>query len=159
MGQFEIVSNTGKSVSNADYIIPPKLTQTQIDVLVSIPIGAVVFNTTVGKQQIFNGTIWEDVATGSSGGSSQVKLVNQSGNITALSVAGISYYYSFSALGELTLPTAVGNTSIYQVKNASTVNITVVFTGGQNADGSTSILMIPNQSLTFISNNTNYDIN
>lgn len=116
------------------------------------------FNQDTNKLQIDNGG-WEDVVTGTGVSASQTKLVNQSGNITALNVANTSYYYSFSALGELTLPTAVGNTSIYQVKNASTVNITVVFTGGENADGSTSIVMIPSQSLTFISNNTNYDIN
>jgi hypothetical protein len=90
---------------------------------------------------------------------SQTRFTQQSGNITAGSQSNTHYYYSFNALGQLTLPTAIGNTSTYQVKNASAVNITVVFTAGQNADGSTSILLIPNQSLVFISNNVNFDIN
>ena len=89
----------------------------------------------------------------------QEKYTEQSGNVIAGTELNTFYYYSFNGLGELTLPTAVGNTSTYQVKNATNVNITVVFTGLETADGNSVITLLPFQSLTFISNNTNYDIN
>ena len=66
--------------------------------------------------------------------------------------------YEFTGSGSLTLPTAIGNTAIFMVKNRHTANITVTFTGGQNADGSTSISLIPYQALQFVSNNLNYNI-
>lgn len=81
----------------------------------------------------------------------------QSGAITATATSGI-VVYEFTGSGSLTLPTAVGNKAIFMVKNSHTANITVTFTGGQNADGSTSIIIIPYQALQFISNNTNYNI-
>jgi hypothetical protein len=81
----------------------------------------------------------------------------QSGTVTATATNGI-VVYEFTGAGSLVLPTAVGNTAIFMVKNNYTLNITVTFTGGQNADGSTSISLIPYQALQFISNNTNYNI-
>jgi hypothetical protein len=104
-----------------------------------------------GILERYNGTTWELL--------NGVRVLNQSGNITAPSRGNTHYYYSFIALGELTLPTALDNTDTYQVKNSSDVNITVVFTGGENADGSSVITLLPYESLTFISNNINYEIN
>jgi hypothetical protein len=119
-------------------------------------VGDTIYNKDTGDIETYNGSSWTVVVGGSF---SFLNFVNQSGNINAGSNANTQYYYSFSASGQLTLPTAIANTCIYTVKNASVVNITVVFTGGQNADGTTTITIIPQQSLTFISNNTNYDIN
>ena len=83
--------------------------------------------------------------------------LSQSGTVTATATSGINAYF-FTGAGSLVLPTAVGNTAIFKVKNAHSANITVTFTGGQNADGTTSITLIPNQALEFISNNVNYNI-
>ena len=85
------------------------------------------------------------------------KFLAQSGTVTATATSGINAYF-FTGAGSLVLPTAVGNTAIFKVKNAHSANITVTFTGGQNADGSTSITLIPDQALEFISNNANYNI-
>jgi hypothetical protein len=85
------------------------------------------------------------------------KFLTQTGTVTATATSGINAYF-FTGAGSLVLPTAVGNTAIFKVKNSHSANITVTFTGGQNADGSTSITLIPNQALEFISNNANYNI-
>lgn len=58
----------------------------------------------------------------------------------------------------ITLPTAVTNWNSYTVKNIFTSNISVVFTGGQNADAVTSVSINSDTSLTFISNWSNWYI-
>jgi len=68
------------------------------------------------------------------------------------------YYWSGSTAYTYTQPTATGNTGLYTLKNTSSVNQTIIFTGGQNADGSTSMILTPNSSVDLISNNTNYMI-
>ena len=80
-----------------------------------------------------------------------------SGAVTATETSGIAVY-EFTGGGSLILPTAVGNTAIFMVKNRHSANITVTFTAGQNADNTTSITLIPFQALQFVSNNTNYNI-
>jgi hypothetical protein len=95
---------------------------------------------------------------GGGGGGIEITTNNgQSGAITATATDGI-IVYEFTSSGSLTLPTAIGNTAIFIVKNRHTANIAVTFTGGQNADGSTSISLLPYQALQFISNNANYNI-
>ena len=90
-------------------------------------------------------------------GISLTTYLAQSGTVTASATSGINAYF-FTGSGSLVLPTAVGNTAIFKVKNSHTANITVTFTSGQNADGTTTITLIPNQALEFISNNVNYNI-
>jgi hypothetical protein len=95
-----------------------------------------------------------------SGGGTMARIVcnNASGCVLAGSASNAEYYYNFIAAGCLILPTAVGNTSIYNVKNVSTTCIVTCFTSGQNADGTSCILFIPNQALQFQPNNVNYNI-
>jgi hypothetical protein len=95
---------------------------------------------------------------GGGGGGSTVFCNGASGTVNAASVAGTTYYFEFTSAGTLVLPTAVGNTSIYKLKNRASVNIIACFTGGQNADGTTCISLIPFQALEFVPNNTNFNI-
>ena len=81
----------------------------------------------------------------------------QSGTVNATNTFGI-IVYEFTGAGNLILPTAIGNNALFKVKNRHTENITVTFTAGQNADGTTTIILTPFQALEFISNNTNYNI-
>jgi hypothetical protein len=102
--------------------------------------------------------------------STTVALGNMVGNsrtVTAItgvltgSAAGNTdyvYYWTGSTAYIFTMPTAVGSTGLYTLKNASSVNQTVQFTSGQNADGSTSLTLTPNTSIDLVSNNTNYMI-
>jgi parallel beta-helix repeat protein len=95
-----------------------------------------------------------------SGGSSGItrSVNNVSTNTTAAAAANTDYVYNCTSALNLTLPTAVSNTNRYSVKNDSSGTVNVIFTSGQNADGSTTIAMIPNQALDFISDGTNYNI-
>jgi hypothetical protein len=90
-------------------------------------------------------------------GLSLTTYLTQSGAVNATATNGINAYF-FTGAGSLVLPTAVGNNAIFKVKNSHSSNITVTFTSGENADGSTTITLIPNQALDFISNNVNYNI-
>lgn len=92
------------------------------------------------------------------GGTSNVFCNGASGCIAAGAAAGTTYYYDFTATGCLVLPTAVGNSSIYCLKNSSTTCIVACFTSGQNADGTNCILLIPNQALGFFSDTSNFNI-
>lgn len=83
---------------------------------------------------------------------------NQYGNVYASNGAETVYVYEFTASGTLILPTAVGNSCIYKIKNRASVNIFITFAPGQDADGSTSISLTPYAALDFISNNSNYNI-
>lgn len=85
------------------------------------------------------------------------RIPGQSGAVSATKTSGIACY-EFTGAGSLVLPTAVGNSALFMVKNRHSANITVTFTGGQNADGSTSISIAPYQALQFVSNNSNYNI-
>lgn len=76
------------------------------------------------------------------------------------STAKTDYVYIATAAGiTITLPTAVGNTNRYTVKNISAGTISVASTSAQTFDGSASpITLVANQSLDFISDNANWDI-
>jgi len=56
----------------------------------------------------------------------------------------------------LTLPTAVGNTNRYTVKNVGTTDITIDTTSSQTIDGTTTIVIASEESVDLISNNTNW---
>jgi len=117
-------------------------------------------NASDGKFNVLSLAASRNVTTDASGNLQTLAEANypsSSGATTATETSGIAVY-EFTGAGSLVLPTAVGNTAIFMVKNRHTANIPVTFTSGQNADGSTSILITPYQALQFISNNSNYNI-
>lgn len=78
---------------------------------------------------------------------------------TAGATASTDYVYIVSGTTTLTLPTAVGNTNEYTVKRVGTNDVTVATTSGQTIDGSsTAVIKVQYQSLTFISDNSNWNI-
>jgi len=77
---------------------------------------------------------------------------------TGAAVANTDYVYICSGTFTFTFPTAVGNKNRYSLINEGTGVITAVFTAGQNANNSTSVVLNPEVALDFISNNTNYRI-
>lgn len=78
---------------------------------------------------------------------------------TTLTVSPSGNYYVRLAAGSgLTIPTAVGFNGTIVLKNIDTAATTVSFTSGQTADGSSSITLQPNGSVTLISNQTNWEI-
>ena len=86
-----------------------------------------------------------------SGGSSGItrSISTVSTNTSAGSTALTDYVYFVSGTTTLTLPTAVGNTNRYTVKNVGSGNVTIATTGGQTIDGgSTATLNDMNLSAT-----------
>ena len=94
-------------------------------------------------------------ASGSSGIVRNVTILSSS-TITAGTVSSTDYIYICNGTCVITLPTAVGNTNMYTIKNTSGTD-TVNTTSSQTIDGSTSIqLLVVNQSIDIISNGTNW---
>lgn len=105
------------------------------------------------------GTTSTTLALGNMVGNSR-SIIAITANVTGAAAASTDYvyYWTGSTPYTYTQPTAVGNTNRYTLKNASTVNQTVNFTGGEDADGSTTITLTPNTAIDLISNNTDYMI-
>ena len=86
-------------------------------------------------------------------------IITISSPTTAGAVAGLDYTYFVSGTTTLTLPTAVGNTNVYIVTNTGVNTVTVATTSAQTINGSATVtLPIPNMSLDFISNGSNWVI-
>ena len=77
---------------------------------------------------------------------------------TGAAVVSTDYVYLCSGITTFTLPTAVGNTNLYTVKNTGVNTITIATTTAQTIDGGTAPITITrqNNSLDFISNGTNW---
>lgn len=80
-------------------------------------------------------------------------------NTTLSFVPGIDVDAFCSNTITITLPTAIGNTNHYLVKNIGAGTVTATFQLGQTADGQSSVPFTVNESLTFISTGTNWTIN
>lgn len=94
-----------------------------------------------------------------SGGSGITRSVNSvSTPTTAGSTADTDYVYFVSSATTLTLPTAVGNTNRYTVKNVDTGTVTVDTTSSQTIDGDTSISLLQNVSVDLISDGSNWNV-
>lgn len=62
MPEFEILTTTtNKSTSISNYVKFPALTQVQIDALTGVTAGSILYNSTAGILQIYNGTIWTSI--------------------------------------------------------------------------------------------------
>lgn len=77
--------------------------------------------------------------------------------VTAGATALVDYVYLINTGGTLTMPTAVGNTNRYSIKNISAANTTVASTSSQTFDGST-LTLSPGASVDLISDGANYQI-
>lgn len=117
-----------------------------------------IVETDASKNLVSSSYSVSDLVALAGNGISRSVLTGQSGSVTAGSNAKTDYVYIFTSTGTLTLPTAIGNTNRYTVKNRHSSTITVNFTSGQNADGSTTLTLQPFTSLDFISDNSNYNI-
>lgn len=97
---------------------------------------------------------------GGGGGGSGItrSIINLTSTLTAAAVALTDYVYLLGASAVLTMPTAVGNTNAYFIKNIDSSNKTISFTGGETGDGSSSLILTPNTALTLVSDNSNWRI-
>ena len=71
-------------------------------------------------------------------GKKNIRVVVSGATTTGAAAANTEYIYLVTGTTTFTLPTAVGNTSQYLVKNAGAGAITLAATGSQTIDGSLS---------------------
>ena len=94
-----------------------------------------------------------------SGGSGITRtIVTTSGSLTLGSTSMTDYVYLVAGAHTLSMPTAVGNTNRYTVKNDHTAAITIDTTGAETIEGAASISLDPEKAVDIISNNTNWRI-
>ena len=86
------------------------------------------------------------------------QIVSVTSSATLGATANTDYVALIGAGGAPTLPTAVGNTNRYTVKNVDTVNRTLATTGGQTIDGSATAVLTPNTSIDVISDGANWRV-
>lgn len=110
----------------------------------------------VADSSTATGLKWSAAASGS-GITRTISSV--SSPTTAAAVALTDYVYLVSGTTTLTLPTAVGNSNRYTVKNTGSNTVTVATTSAQTIDGSsTASLPVPNTSLDLISDGSNWNV-
>lgn len=105
-------------------------------------------------------TKYTDVTITATGGSGTTRSINSIAvGQTAGATAGTDYVYVCTAALTLTLPTAVGNTNLYTVKNTSNGTITVDTTSVQTIDGDPTVVMpVKYTSVDLISDGSNWQI-
>jgi hypothetical protein len=82
-----------------------------------------------------------------------------SANTIAAAAAFTDYVYLASGVTTVTLPTAIGNTNRYTIKNVGVNTVSVDTVLGQTIDGSsTASIPVTNTSLDFISDGTNWKV-
>lgn len=98
---------------------------------------------------------WSTPAGG--GGSGIVRSIATITTTTTLGAAASTDYVALiGTSGVVTLPTAVGNTNRYTLKNVDTTNKTVSTTSSQTIDGSTTVTLTPNTAIDVLSDNSNW---
>ena len=97
-------------------------------------------------------------ATGGGGGT--VRSINSiSTDTTAGATAGTDYVYLVSGTTTVTLPTAVGNTNLYTIKNVGSGNVTIATTSAQTIDSNSTIVMpVQYTAVDLISDTANWNI-
>jgi hypothetical protein len=97
-------------------------------------------------------------ATGGSGGT--VRSINSiSTPQTAGATAGTDYVYLISGTTQITMPTAVGNSNLYTIKNVGVGTVTIATTGVETIDGNLTITMpVQFTSVDLISDSLNWNI-
>lgn len=109
-------------------------------------------------------TKYLDLTITATGGSSSVggtvrSINNISTSQTAGSTSGTDYVYIASAGVAVTLPTAVGNTNLYTVKNTSNSSVVVLPDGAETIDtSSNAILSFKYTAVDLISDGSNWNI-
>lgn len=111
-----------------------------------------------GKLYFLNDGATEYDLTATGSGGITRSIVVTSGSATMGAVASTDYVYLVAGAHTMTLPTAVGNTNLYTVKNNHSANITIDTTASQTIDGTTTISIAPEEAVMIISDNSNWSI-
>lgn len=85
-------------------------------------------------------------------------VITVTSTVTLAAAASTTYFVLIGAGATVTLPTAVGNTNLYWIKNIDTGNQTLSTTSSQTIDGSTTAPLTPNTVVVLISDGTNWRV-
>lgn len=102
----------------------------------------------------------EITIAGTGGGSGITRIITSiAANTTAAATASVDYVYLCSGTTTLTLPTAVGNSNLYTVKNVGVGTITIDTTSSQTIDGDLTVVMpVRYTSVDLISDTANWNV-
>ena len=106
-------------------------------------------------------TLGSTITIGTSGGGNGITrtVLAISASQTLSSTASVDFVYFVSGITTVTMPTAVGNTNRYTIKNAGTNTVTIDTTSSQTIDGGlTAVLPVANTSLDLVSDGSNWRI-
>jgi hypothetical protein len=140
--------------------LPPRMTSAQRTAISTPAVGLIVYQTdaTEGAYEYTSGG-WRLINASGSGGGITRSVNNISTTTTAGATASTDYVYLVSGTTTLTMPTAVGNTNRYTIKNVGINTITINTTSSQTIDGSTTInIAVQYTTLDLISDGTNWNI-
>ncbi len=102
--------------------------------------------------------VYDKIESLTSGSGITRSVVVTSNNVAAGAAPSTDYVYLVAGNHTVTLPTAVGNTNRYTVKNNHSAAITVNTTSSQTIDGTTSIQIAPEDSVDLISTNAAWSV-
>jgi hypothetical protein len=145
--------------------LPPRMTTTQKNAISSPATGLVVYDTTLSGIALYNGTNWQNVLVPNSNNNVLIGTTTDNGQGTlqntgsaflgGLQVGGLTfststtattstifYYFNGGSGQTLTLPSTVGISSYFLIKNAGTAALTI------SRSGSTDTIMAPNGTST-----------
>lgn len=123
-----------------------------------LPVGGVSATGAASSSTYLRGDgSWSTPAGGGGSGITR-SVVSVTSAVTLGATAATDYMALIGASGAPTLPTAVGNTNRYTLKNVDTTSKTVATTSSQTIDGSTTATLNPNDSIDVISDNTNWKV-
>ena len=112
--------------------------------------------TTTGVQSLSNKTLLSPTITGTPFIQRDVSTVTST--TTLGSSSATDYLVLVGAGGAPTLPTAVGNTNRYTVKNTDTTNKTVLTTASQTIDGLATLVVKTGEAFDLVSDGANWRI-
>jgi hypothetical protein len=161
----DIASAILQVTSTTKGFLPPRMTTTQKNAISSPATGLVVYDTTLSGIALYNGTNWQNVLVPNSNNNVLIGTTTDNGQGTlqntgsaflgGLQVGGLTfststtattstifYYFNGGSGQTLTLPSTVGISSYFLIKNAGTAALTI------SRSGSTDTIMAPNGTST-----------
>lgn len=125
-----------------------------------LTIGILVNSDPIVEYWFYSGIEDIDLIIKENGAGGSIKSINViNSNTTAGNDESTEYTYLASGTIDITLPTAVGNTNNYYIKNTGTGTVTIKTTGSETIDGSlTAPLPVQYTALTLVSDQLNWFI-
>jgi hypothetical protein len=104
--------------------------------------------------------VGQNITIASTGASGSTRSISSLSTPTTLgATAGTDYVALVSGTTTITMPTAVGNTNLYTIKNVGSGTVTINTTSSQTMDGSLTIVMaVKYTSVDLISDGANWNV-